>query len=164
MVLILAASINYQLPAQPDPGKTIHKSEADQSSGEDFFLKHAEHCLSVIEQAAQKLSVQGVAVVAYLPGEISSSWISKMKVVGALTNGKANYLAVACSKAAEMADTHINSGSASRDPMHGEFGYQGGIIKKVHDGYILAVFSGGTGEQDAAFATEGLDWLNAQYE
>jgi uncharacterized protein GlcG (DUF336 family) len=104
-----------------------------------------------------------VAVVAFIPGNATKSWISKMKVVGALTDGTANFLAIANSKAAEMADTYKDSGSSPRKPMLGEFGYQGGVVKKVNSGYILAVFSGGSGEQDAEVANEGLDWLYKYY-
>lgn len=127
--------------------------------GEKIFIEHADKCLALIEQAAQKISIKGVAVIAFIPGDVTKSWISKMKVVGALTDGTANFLAIANSKAAEMADTYKNSGSGIREPMLGEFGYQGGIVKKVNSGYILAVFSGGTGEQDVEVANEGLDLL-----
>ena len=131
--------------------------------GEKIFIEHADKCLTLIEQAAQKISIKGVAVIAFIPGDVTKSWISKMKVVGALTDGMANFLAIANSKAAEMADTYKNSGSGLREPMLGEFGYQGGIVKKVNSGYILAVFSGGSGEQDAEVANEGLDWLYKYY-
>ena len=47
--------------------------------------------------------------------------------------------------------------------LHREFGYKGGLIKKVNSGYILAVFSGGSSEQDAEVSKEGLDWLNKYY-
>jgi hypothetical protein len=86
-----------------------------------------------------------------------------MKVVGNLTNVKSNYLAIACSKAAEMADTHKDSGTGVRPPLAGEFGYQGGLIKKVSGGYILAVFSGGKSEEDLVAAKKGLDWLYQKY-
>ena len=78
-------------------------------------------------------------------------------------NEKANFLAIAYSKAAEMADTLKNSGNKERAAIAGEFGYMGGVIKKVNAGYILAVFSGASGEQDVELATEGLDWLNKYY-
>ena len=74
-----------------------------------------------------------------------------MYVAGALTTESANYLAIAYSKAAEMADKKNNSGSRDREPLHGEFGPMGGVIMKVKSGYILAVFSGTTGEQDLDF-------------
>jgi len=131
--------------------------------GEKIFFKQADQCLTLIEAAAQKISIKGVAVVAYMPGEITETWISKMKVVGNLTSGKANLLGIANTKASEMADTHLDSGSKIREIYNGELGYQGGLIKKVKSGYILAVFSGGSGEQDLEVAKIGLDWLSKYY-
>jgi uncharacterized protein GlcG (DUF336 family) len=87
-----------------------------------------------------------------------------MKMVGTLQNGSANFLAVAYSKAAEMADTYKNSGSGEREPMHGEFGYQGGLIKKVRTGYLLTVFSGATGEQDTEIARKGMEAISWYFE
>ncbi len=127
--------------------------------GEQLFIEHADKCLEIIEQAAQKLSLIGVAVVAFIPGDKTTTWISKMKVVGAITNSEYNFLAVAYSKASEIADTLKDSGMSDRELKIGEFGYKGGIVKKVNAGNILAVFSGGPEEQDAAVANEGLDWL-----
>ena len=86
-----------------------------------------------------------------------------MKVVGALSSPTANLLAIANSKASEMADTYKNSGSKVREPKTGEFGWQGGIVKKVKSGYILAVFSGASGEQDVEISNEGVDWFYKQY-
>ncbi len=74
-----------------------------------------------------------------------------------MRNNSANFLAIAYSKAAEMVDTYKDSGSGAREILHGEFGYQGGIIKKVKAGYVLAVFSGASGEQDAEIANAGVD-------
>ena len=138
-------------------------AQTDTVMGEKIFIEHADKCIGVIEEAAKKMSVKGVAVIAFIPGEVTKSWISKMNVVGALSNGSANYLAIAYSKASEMADTYKNSGSSAREPMLGEFGYQGGIVRKVNSGYILAVFSGASGEQDTELANEGLDWLYTYY-
>ncbi|MFO7671156.1 MAG: hypothetical protein R6W31_15975 [Bacteroidales bacterium] len=151
--MVVISTLFLNASAQSGPG----------AQGEKIFLAHAENCLEAIDRAAREMSVQGVAVVAYIPGDSAKSWISKMRVVGALTNGSANFLAIAYSKAAEMADTFKNSGSGARVPLHGEFGYQGGIIRKVESGYILAVFSGATGEQDAELAGMGVEWLNEYY-
>ena len=136
--------------------------EKSTKSAENIFVQQADECLTLIEQAAQKISIQGVAVIAFIPGDVSVTWISKMKVVGNLTSGKANLLGIAYTKASEMADTHRDSGSGVREIYSGELGYQGGLIKKVNSGYILAVFSGGSGEQDLEVAKIGLDWL-AEY-
>jgi hypothetical protein len=133
------------------------------SGGEKIFVKHADDCLAVMEQAAVDMQVKGVAVVAFIPGDSSETWISKMKVAGALSNKSANYLAVAYSKAAEMAETFEKSGSGVRDPKTGEFGWQGGIIEKVRAGYILVTFSGATGEQDTQIANQGMACLKNYY-
>jgi hypothetical protein len=132
-------------------------------AGEKIFIEQADQSLALIEQAAQKISIKGVAIVAFIPGEIAESWISKMKVVGNLTHDKSNLLAIAYTKAAEMADTHLDSGSGVREIYSGELGYKGGLIKKVNSGYILAVFSGGSGEQDLEVAKIGLDWLSENF-
>jgi uncharacterized protein GlcG (DUF336 family) len=146
ILLSVAAQVNGQL-----------------SAGERVFTKHADDCLRIMEQAALKMQVKGVAVVAFIPGDTSETWISKMKVAGSLSNEKANYLAVAYSKAAEMAETFQNSGSGVREPKLGEFGWQGGAVKKVKAGYLLATFSGATGEQDLEIANKGLDCLQNYY-
>jgi hypothetical protein len=137
--------------------------QTDKNSGENIFMKQADKSLALIEQAAQKISIKGVAVIAFIPGDVTVSWNSKMKVVGNLTSGKSNLLGIAYTKASEMADTHRDSGSKIREIYSGELGYQGGLIKKVNSGYILAVFSGGSGEQDLEVAKIGLDWLAKFY-
>ncbi|MFA5330408.1 MAG: hypothetical protein WC384_21630 [Prolixibacteraceae bacterium] len=129
------------------------------SSGEKTFMKQADHSLELIKVAAEKINIKGVAILAFIPGDKTESWVSKMKVVGYLTNNKANLLAIASTKAAEMADTHLDSGSGVREIYSGELGYKGGLIKKVNGGYLLSVFSGGKSEQDLEVAKIGLDWL-----
>ena len=151
--LSIFSTLFFHVNAQSDPGLR----------GEKVFLKHADECLLVMDQAARNMSVKGVALLAFIPGDTTKNWISKMWVAGALTNGSANFLAIAYSKAAEMADLYKNSGSGTREPLHGEFGYQGGIIMKVDSGYILAVFSGASGEQDAEIANTGLQRLHENY-
>jgi len=137
--------------------------EKSAKNAEKTFVKQADQSLALIEQAAQKISIKGVAIVAFIPNDATVTWISKMKVVGNLTHDKANLLAIASTKAAEMADTHLDSGSGVREIYSGELGYKGGLIKKVNSGYLLAVFSGGSGEQDLEVAKVGLDWLNKFY-
>ncbi|MBA4410162.1 MAG: hypothetical protein Q8S54_06790 [Bacteroidota bacterium] len=141
----------------------LKTKQAGTKTSQKIFVKHADQCLALIEQAAKKISIKGVAIVAYLPGDVTETWISKMKVVGNLTSGKANLLGIAYTKASEMADTHRDSGSKIREIYSGELGYKGGLIKKVNSGYILAVFSGGSGEQDLEVAKIGLDWLSKYY-
>ncbi len=153
LTILLTSTLFFNARAQSDSGV----------KGELLFLKNANECLLVMDLAARDMSVKGVALVAFIPGDTTTAWTSKMMVVGALRNSSANYLAIAYSKAAEIADTYQDSGSGTREVLHGEFGYQGGIIKKVDSGYILAVFSGASGEQDAEIAQAGVDWLNEQF-
>ncbi|GEM_PF-1230364 len=159
MAIILGLS--RQIFAQTSTASTteIKSTESQKKKGEKVFIKHADKCLTIIEKAAFKMSINGVMIIAFIPGEITSTWISKIKVVGTLTNKDSNLLAVASCKAAEMADTFKDSGSGVRKPLKGENGYKGGVIKKVGSGYILTVFSGASGDQDVAAATEGMDYL-----
>jgi hypothetical protein len=106
-----------------------------------------------------------VAVEAYIEGDTTKSWSSKMLVVGALKNAPneknkgANLLAIAYTKAAEMADTLKDSGHAGRPPMTGETGWQGGLIKKSKTGFLVAAFSGGPAEADVKVSQAGLEAL-----
>ncbi len=136
-----------------------NKAEKNRNSGEKIFIEKADHTLTLIQEAAEKGSFKGVAFIAYIPGEVTTSWISKMKVIGNLTGDKNNFLGIVNGKAAEMASTLQNSGSHVREVYTGEFGWQGGLIKKVSSGYLLAAFSGGKTEQDLEAAKIGLDWL-----
>ncbi len=122
--------------------------------------------ITEMENHARKLGVKGVIVVASMDNA-GHSWVSHMKaveVMKAIPENPAqekypgtNFIAVAYSKAAEMADTKLNSGSNVRPPYQGEFGYQGGMIKKIQSGFILTVFSGATGEQDFEIAKVGMN-------
>lgn len=163
MVLICIYTSTSQAQNKSSEVKEIKAVNAYSKKGEKIFFMHADQCLSLIEQAAQKIAIKGVAVIAYMPGEVTETWISKMKVVENLTSGKANLLGIANTKASEMADTHLDSGSKIREIYNGELGYQGGLIKKVKSGYILAVFSGGSSEQDLEVAKIGLKWLSKFY-
>jgi len=131
---------------------------------EDFRIV-AGKMIAEMEKHARKLGVKGVMVVASMDNA-GLSWTSRMKAVDtikAVPENPAkekypgtNFIGVAYSKAAEMADTKLNSGSNVRPAYQGEFGYQGGTIKKVQSGYILTVFSGATGEQDFEIAKAGI--------
>jgi len=134
------------------------------NSGEKIFTKNADQALEMIKEAAEKIPIKGVAIIGFIPGEKSESWITKMKVVGHMTDKKDNMLGIAYSKVAEMADTHQNSGSGVRAVYRGELGFQGGLIRKVNSGYVVAAFSGGPSEQDLVVAKVGLDWLCKFYE
>lgn len=137
--------------------------KAQNSQGEKTFNEKADKCLEIIEKAAEKKSIKGVAIIAYIPGESTESWVSKMKVVGNLTKDQLNLLGIAYAKAAEMATTYKDSGSGTRDKMIGEVGWQGGAIRKVSSGYILAAFSGGESMEDLNVSNQGLDWLSTFY-
>lgn len=156
-ILIIAACHSENVLAK------IKVQEKSTKNAERTFIQNADQSLALVEQAAEKISIKGVAIVAFIPGDATVSWISKMKVVGNLTSGKANLLGIAYTKASEMADTHRDSGSGVREIYSGELGYQGGLIRKVSSGYILAVFSGGSGEQDVEVAKIGLDKLAEYY-
>jgi hypothetical protein len=129
------------------------------------FQSAAPKMIAAMEQHAKKLGVRGAIVVASMDNS-GESWTSQMKAVGAMKsvveNPKQgeypgyNFIGIAYSKAAEMADTKINSGSKKRPAYQGEYGFQGGMIKKVESGFILTVFSGATGEQDFEIAGVGM--------
>ncbi len=125
----------------------------------------ADPALMAMTRRAGELNIQGAAVVAYIEGDGTKSWSSKMVVVGSMKNapnGKdrgANLLAIAYSKAAEMAETLKDSGNAGRPPMIGETGWQGGLIRKGRTGYLIAAFSGGPSEADLKVSQAGLDVL-----
>ena len=101
------------------------------------FAQLADSALDAMRKRAGELNIGGVAVVAYFEGDTIQSWSSKMAVVGRLKDNPtesekgANLLAIAYSKAAEMADTLKNSGSHVRPPMTGEFGWTGGVIARA---------------------------------
>jgi uncharacterized protein GlcG (DUF336 family) len=166
MALVISNSMYPEIQAETNPaiaGGLKINSEV-MKNGEQIFLAHADECLAVIEKAAQKLDITGAAMIAFIPGDVSESWISKMKVIGRLANDDANFLAIAYAKASEMAVTHKDSGNGERKDITGEFGWQGGVIIKVDSGYLVGAFSGGTGQQDADVAKEGLEWLSKYYQ
>jgi hypothetical protein len=58
-----------------------------------------------------------------------------------------------------MAMTHLDSGSEVRPPLRGEFGYKGGVIRKVRSGYIMATFSGAHWTKDLMVSEAGINYL-----
>jgi hypothetical protein len=126
----------------------------------------ADQALGAMRRHAGELRITGVAVVAYSKGEVIESWISKMLVIGRLAGlpsekdpAGANYLGIAYTKAAEMADTLKDSGSNIRPPKKGEYGWQGGAVIKSRTGYCFASFSGGPSADDLKVANTGLEIL-----
>ncbi len=126
---------------------------------EQLFLNIADAALSEMEKKADEINIVGVAVVAFVPGDNTTSWVSKMKVVNAVGDDEANFLAIAYSKASEMVLTHQDSGSESQPMLRGEFAYKGGVIRKVRSGYILATFSGAHWTLDLQVSESGMDFL-----
>lgn len=133
------------------------------------FDEQADVALQAMAKRAAELKITGAAVVAYIPGEEVRAWSSKMVVVGSFKNAPtekdrgANLLAIAYAKAAEMAATLKDSGTAGRPPMTGETGWQGGLIKKCRTGYVLAAFSGGPSESDLKVSQAGLEILAEKF-
>lgn len=125
------------------------------------FDAAAESAIAAMKTRAAELKIQGVAVVAFAPGETIESWMSQAAVVGHMTdhtNGDKgnNLLAIAYAKASEMANTLKDSGTSGKQPMTGEFGWQGGVMAKVANGYIIVAFSGGKSEDDVETSKAGL--------
>src|ERR1700727_194856 len=89
-------------------------------TGAKNFDEVANAALLAMRQRAGELGITGAAVVAYFEGDSIQSWSSKMLVVGRMkddpsaTSKGSNLLAIAYSKAAEMADTLKDSGSQVR--------------------------------------------------
>ncbi len=131
------------------------------------FNEVADRALRAMKQRATELEVKGVATVAASEGDRVESWISRMLVVSAMKKGPSgddpgmNLIAVAYSKAAEMADTLRASGGGVRPSLKGEFGWEGGVIAPGKTGYLLAAFSGGSGADDVKISQAGLAVLAA---
>jgi hypothetical protein len=95
------------------------------------FQSNAAKIIIEMENHARKLGVKGVIVVASMDNS-GLSWVSQMKAVDTIKvlDGSPeksqypgyNFIGVAYSKAAEMADTKLNSGSKVRPAYQGEFG------------------------------------------
>jgi hypothetical protein len=121
--------------------------------------------LAAMKARAETLKIEGVAVVAWTEGDAVRSWSSRMAVVGTMTkppagnDAGANLLGIAYAKASEMAATLVNSGTAARKPLTGEFGWQGGVVRKGEAGLLIAAFSGGPSEDDVKVSRAGLDVL-----
>jgi hypothetical protein len=131
------------------------------------FESLADSALLAMRKRAEQLGIGGVAVVAYFEGDRIQSWSSKMAVVGRMkdepsqSDKGANLLGIAYAKAAEMADTLKDSGSQVRPPMTGEFGWNGGVIVRGRNGYLIAAFSGGKSEDDVKVSRSGIEQLQS---
>ena len=157
LAAVLLGSVTMaQDPAAPVTGAAVDPAGA-------VFDGLADQALAAMKERAEALKIKGVAVVAYVPGTNANSWLSKMVVVGNLTSHSSNtndpgsnLLAIAYSKASEMADTLKPSGSGVRPPMKGEFGWQGGWIVPGKNGYLIAAFSGGRSSDDVQVSKAGV--------
>jgi hypothetical protein len=125
----------------------------------------ANAALTAMKARAAELKITGVAVVSYAQGDTIQGWASRMAVVGRMKDAPSatekgnNLLGIAYAKAAEMAETLEDSGTAKRPPMTGEFGWQGGVIARVKTGYVIVAFSGGKSEDDVQVSRSGLEVL-----
>ncbi len=163
-VLVFSSAVSAQdktnSPVQPQSDAAAQSIRA--------FNDLADQALLAMKQRAEDLKIKGVAVVAFVPGDDTQSWCSKMLVVGHLktdsstNNVGQNLLAIAYSKASEMADTLKPSGSGVRKPLKGEFGYQGGWIVEGKTGHIIAAFSGGRSEDDVQVSKAGIEALTGE--
>jgi hypothetical protein len=133
------------------------------------FSAAADAALTAMKKRAAELKVGGVAVVAYAEGDKIEGWTSKMAVVGRMKDDPSatakgnNLVGIAYSKAAEMADTLENSGTAKRAPMTGEFGWQGGLVIRVKTGWVIVAFSGGKSEDDVEVSRSGVEVLKGAF-
>jgi hypothetical protein len=165
-LLLIAATVSAQdKPGVSTPAANIPPVAAT-ATAMNAFDTVADQALLAMKNRAVELNVKGVATVSYSEGDSVQSWSSKMAVVGNLKTGPstsdpngANLLAIAYSKAAEMADTLKASGSGIRPPMKGEFGWQGGVVARGKTGYLIVAFSGGASAQDVKISQAGLEVL-----
>jgi hypothetical protein len=156
MVLAAAMAVSCGDAMATNPPKAVNAKKFDAL---------ATAALEAMKQKAAELKIGGVAVVNYAPGDAVQSWSSKMAVMGRMkdvptdTSKGNNLLGIAYAKSAEMADTLVNSGTAKRPPMTGEFGWQGGVVERVKSGYAIVSFSGGKSEDDVQVSKAGLEVL-----
>lgn len=165
VVLLVAVAIGFYTYGnlKKEPDACLSLEQKCECQGDEIFNAHVQECLTTMEATADKYSAEGVAVIAFVPGEKTASWNSRMQVVGTLSTKKHNFLGVASTKAAEMAVTLKNSGTSNNPSLLGELGYKGGVVKKVACGYLIASFSGAPSEIDAEISKAGVDFLSKYY-
>jgi hypothetical protein len=140
----------------------LYAAHAPKAANAKKFDALADAALAAMKKRAAELNVGGVAVVSYAPGDTIQGWFSKMAVVGHMkdeptaTSKGNNLLGIAYAKASEMADTLVDSGTAKRPPMTGEFGWQGGVTARGKTGILIVAFSGGKSEDDVQISRAGL--------
>ena len=157
VLLALLLSVAPNAMAQ---SATVHHAGKPVSTKK--FDALAARAIEAMRARAGQLNVTGVAVVSYASGATVEGWLSKMAVIGRMKDAPTaaskgnNLIGIAYAKSAEMADTLQNSGTASRPPMTGEFGWQGGVIGQGKTGHIIVAFSGGKSEDDVEVSRAGL--------
>ena len=167
MKMVLTSLLTLAL--LPLQASSRHPAAPCKTSNNVNFSDAADDALNVMRAQAEQMKSGGVALVAFMPGESLQSWSSKIVVVGrykdlpTATDKGANLLGIAYAKASEMADTLKDSGSQSRPPMTGEFGWRGGVIAHTRTGYLIAAFSGGKTEDDLAVSRAGLAKLELRF-
>jgi hypothetical protein len=140
----------------------LFAAHAPKAASAKKFDGLADAALAAMKKRAAELNVGGVAVVSYAPGGTIHGWFSKMAVVGHMedqptaTSKGNNLLGIAYAKASEMAETLVDSGTAKRPPMTGEFGWQGGVTARGKTGILIVAFSGGKSEDDVQVSKAGL--------
>ena len=158
---VVVTGLVLLLGARPAITQETPPAQPQAPTAAERFESVATRALEAMRERAAALHVSGVAVVAFCEGDSVQSWSSKMIVVGRLKDPSsqpgANLLGIAYAKAAEMADTLKDSGSADRPPMTGEFGWPGGLITKTRTGHVIVAFSGGPSEDDLKVSRAGLD-------
>lgn len=158
--LLLATIIILMTTSNNVTAQTISK---EQKKAEKTFITHADEALQIMKQEALRMNIKGAGLVCFIPGNETQSWVSKMIIVGVTGNEGYNFIAIANSKASEMAETLKNSGSKVRPVKVGEFDYIGGTIRKIDSGYLLSTFSGASGEDDLAVANKVIDWFITKF-
>jgi hypothetical protein len=164
LLFLLSSAACLDANAQTQKGSVVDPVSVSSSKN---FDEAANAALLGMRQRAAELSISGVAVVAYFEGDSIQSWSSKMMVIGRMkdnpsaTDKGSNLLAIAYSKAAEMADTLKDSGSQVRPTMTGEVGWTGGVIVRGKTGYLIAAFSGGKSEDDVKVSRAGVEVLKS---
>lgn len=148
--------VAWQTPADPSPAVGTDRGPSAR------FHAAAGRALEAMVKEAETRGMKGVAVVAWVPGDKTLAWDSKMRAVDAIVLGEANVLAIAYAKLSEMADTLKDSGSQVRKTFHGELGYRGGAIRPTEGGFFLAAFSGGKDTDDLDVSRKGLDVLEGK--
>ncbi|HEY4990326.1 MAG TPA: hypothetical protein VII09_10990 [Opitutaceae bacterium] len=159
----------FSVAAQGAPAADSPPPPAAPAYAVPDFGGTADRALIAMKQRAEDLHITGVAVVAYAAGDSVASWSSKMLVVGAMTKAPSgsdkgsNLLGIAYAKASEMASTLKDSGSGARPPMTGEFGWQGGVVRRGKSGILITSFSGGRSEDDVSVSQAGVAVLAATF-